>query len=47
MEKQVQILTEGDELQQNDVNRMGEAAGLAEGSNANPGQYVLERAFVG
>ena len=24
-----------------------EAAGLAEGSNANPGHYVLERAFVG
>ena len=30
MEKQVQILTEGDELQQDDVNRMGEAAGLAD-----------------
>lgn len=30
MEKQVQILTEGDELQLNDVNRVGEAAGLAD-----------------
>jgi hypothetical protein len=30
VEKQVQILTEGDELQLNDVNRVGEAAGLAD-----------------
>ena len=30
MEKQVQITAEGDELQQTDVNRMGEAGGLAD-----------------
>jgi ferredoxin--NADP+ reductase len=30
-----------------DVAALLEKAGLAEGSNANPGDYVLERAFVG
>ena len=30
-----------------DVAALLEAAGLVEGSNAAPGDYVLERAFVG
>ena len=30
-----------------DARALVEAAGLAEGSNAEPGQYVVERAFVG
>jgi ferredoxin--NADP+ reductase len=31
----------------NETAKILDAAGLVEGSNANPGQYVIERAFVG
>jgi ferredoxin--NADP+ reductase len=31
----------------NDVKAICEAAGLTEGSNSSPAEYVLEKAFVG